>query len=298
MDGAPWRQIALLASVAVAAVPSFSNGQAPPRNATATDWVRIPAQEFEMGCVPADRECSDNENPRHRVRISRDFWIMTTEVTASAFHAYARATARSLPTQPEWSRENHPVVDVTWDEAAAYCGWIGGRLPTEAEWEVAARGGRDGSIFPWGDVYEKGRANDSDDFRSPHTVPVGSFPPNGVGLHDVSGNVWEWVSDWYAADYYQHSPGLDPKGPVAGDGRTARGGGWRPFPRLMRLSNRGHYPPETHNYYVGFRCVRDGAPPEGGAPPLVTVFRSRTQTARPTRTGGRSAGADPESSSR
>lgn len=229
-----------------------------------SDWVRVPAGDFQMGCVPVDRECDENEKPRHRVTISRDFWIMSTEVTVGDFGAHARATNRPPPNQPEGSADNHPIVDVTWDDAVAFCKWAGGRLPTEAEWEFSARGGQDDWIFPWGNAYEKGRASDSDDFRHAGTMAVRSFNPNRIGLHDVSGNVWEWTADWYAVDYYSQSPSIDPAGPPSGDARVARGGGWRPFPRLMRLSNRGHYAPHTHSAYVGFRCVRDNAPQKTG----------------------------------
>jgi formylglycine-generating enzyme required for sulfatase activity len=219
-------------------------------------WIRIPSREFRMGCVPQDRECDENEKPQHSVRISGDFSMMATEVTVSMYRTYARTTGRTLRAQPDWSGDDHPVVEVTWREALEYCEWAGGRLPTEAEWEWAGRGGQEGQIFHWGDQYEKGRANDSDGFRHPNTMAVGSFPPNLLGLYDIAGNVWEWVSDWYDPAYYHRSPSVDPPGPPAGDFRVARGGGWRPFPRLMRLSNRGRFQPDYHSYYAGFRCAK------------------------------------------
>jgi formylglycine-generating enzyme required for sulfatase activity len=245
------RDVPIRVANQVQSAPPFSD----PRS-----WVRVPAQTFQMGCVPQDQECSLNEQPRHAVRISRDFWLMATEVTVAAFREGARAADMFVPPQPEWSAQDHPVVNVSWDDATRFCASVGGRLPTEAEWECAARGGEDGRIYPWGDRYERGLINDSDEFRHASTTPVAQFPPNRYGLYDLIGNVWEWVSDWSADDYYARAPSADPQGPSSGEARVTRGGSWRPYPRIFRLSNRGRNRPERANYYIGFRCARSDPP--------------------------------------
>jgi formylglycine-generating enzyme required for sulfatase activity len=226
-------------------------------SSASSPWVRIPAQTVQVGCVAHDRECSPNEQPRHPVRISSDFWLMATEVTVDAFRAHAAKSGTRFPLQPEWSAADHPVVNVTWDEAAQFCAAAGGRLPTEVEWEAAARGGRDNTIYPWGDRYERGLVNDSDEFKHSATTPVGTFGPNAYGLYDMIGNVWEWLQDWSSDDYYARSPANDPRGPETGTARITRGGSWRPYPRVFRISNRGRSRPDRASYYIGFRCARD-----------------------------------------
>ena len=166
-----------------------------------------------------------------------------------------------MPAQPDWSGPDHPVVGVNWYEATRFCASAGGRLPTEAEWEYAARGGRDGTLYPWGDEFKdhgvntQGYAADGT-----QTVPVGRLKPNGFGLHDLVGNVWQWVADPYQEQYYASSPAVDPSGPETGRFRVARGASWKPYPKLLRISNRGRYLPTSRNYYTGVRCARDSEP--------------------------------------
>ena len=159
-----------------------------------------------------------------------------------------------MPRQPVWYADaTHPVVNVTWDEAQAYCEWVGGRLPTEDEWEYAARGGLDGRLFPWGDDFQ-GQANALRTVPTEtwaYTAPVGSFPPNGFGLHDMAGNVWEWTAS-------PHRPTHDTDPPTDGyERRTIKGGSFNNAPMQLRVSDRAALSRRgRHNLYVGFRCVR------------------------------------------
>ena len=157
-----------------------------------------------------------------------------------------------------WRLKDHPMVKVTWDEALSYCAWAGGRLPTEAEWEYAARGGVDGVKYPWGhershDEANYWRSGGRDQWK--YTAPVASFPANGYGLYDMAGNVYEWTADWYDAGYYARSPDLDPPGPANGRQRVARGGGGFINNKVLRTSARLSAYPNTRNVGLGFRCV-------------------------------------------
>ena len=239
------------------------------------EYVRIPAGVFQMGCVPSDT-CDDDEKPRHDVGINKDFWIGRTEVTVGAYQKFATATSREMPPAPDfnqnWQFKEHPVNRVTWDEADAYCGWADGRLPTEAEWEYAARGGEEGRKYPWGNEISHDQANygadeccsglaegkDAWEFAS----PVGSFSGNGFGLHDMVGNVWEWVADWYDGDYYStlrsDKPAVGPKGPEEPTvRRVLRGGSWFDNPVYLRSSGRVWLEPQYRRGNIGFRCAQE-----------------------------------------
>ncbi|MEV4380231.1 formylglycine-generating enzyme family protein [Streptosporangium sp. NPDC049644] len=169
---------------------------------------------------------------------------------------------------------NHPAVHVTWNDAHAFAIWAGKRLPTEAEWEYAARGGLSASRFPWGDVLKPGARWQCNIFQGdfPHvntaedgyetTAPAKSFRPNGYGLYNMVGNVWEWCADWFQPDYYQHSPTTAPPGPSAGDRKVFRGGSYLchdSYCYRYRVSARSSNFPDSTSANVGFRCANDAS---------------------------------------
>ena len=249
-------------------------------------YVWIPSGTFPMGCSPRDRQCQDEEKPRHRVTLSRGFWIGQTEVTLGAYKGFARATGRAMPGEPNllarplnpgWTNEAMPIVGLTWEEAQAFCRWAGGQLPTEAQWEYAARAGSTASRYgdlnaiAW-DADNSGRQR-LDSARIRKRQPsffderlrdngngmheVGQKRPNRFGLFDMLGNVWEWVEDWYDPTYFHDSPLQDPAGPSRGQVRVVRGGSWYFLPRSVRASYRGRLTPHDRFNNVGCRCVRD-----------------------------------------
>jgi serine/threonine-protein kinase len=215
-------------------------------------YVWIPPGTFLMGCSPGDNECAGDEKPAHQVTITKGFWIGQTPVTVGGYKRFAGATGRQVPPPPYfnsgWANENMPIVNVTWDDAQAYCGWAGGRLLTEAEWEYAARGGSTEARYgPLDEVawYSQNSGGQTRD--------VAQKRANGFGLYDVLGNVWEWVNDWYDQNYHQNSPSQDPTGPRSGTLRVLRGGSWGFAPRDVRVSFRvGDKPADRGD--VGFRC--------------------------------------------
>jgi formylglycine-generating enzyme required for sulfatase activity len=231
------------------------------RGITAPDgMVLIPSGEFLMGIEdgPADAR------PQRRVFLS-SYWIDKYEVTNAQYRACVASGVCTPPKDrsafDDPARAQHPVTNVTWLQAREFCQWSGRRLPTEAEWEKAARG-VDGRRYPWGNRTEliAGRVKDSRQ-RTGHdgTEPVGSQPEtvSPYGVHDLVGNVWEWVKDWYAADWYELAPTRDPQGPLHGLFKVLRGGGWRGGPLELHTGYRGW---EEMTYWgpaLGFRCAAD-----------------------------------------
>lgn len=230
---------------------------------TGAAMILLPPATFQRGCVLGDASCFADEQPRQQVTLTRGFFIHATEVTVGAFRAFAAATGRKMVEVPSWANDTHPVVNVTWEDAQAYCRWIGGLLPSEAEWEYAARGGVAGQRYPWGDEIDQDRANYDgtgglDVFAK--SAPVGSFPANGFGLYDTAGNVWEWCADWYAERAYSGDAATDPRGPTEGVRRVVRGGSWTSDPGRLRSSYRFSLEPATESLSVGFRCVKPAVP--------------------------------------
>ncbi len=242
---------------------------ASPVNNDMADMVYVPGGTFRMGS-----KWAKDEKPVHSVTVS-GFYMDKYEVTVAQYENFCRSTRRRMPRQPVWNDNNHPVVMVSWKNARAYAKWAGKRLPTEAEWEYAARGGSKNLVFAWGNTKPKGKNGDNiadEAIRSEkknwaiwkgfydgfvYTAPVGSFYANPFGLHDMSGNVKEWCSDWYASDWYSRSPAKDPKGPKSGIRRVLRGGSWNYGPRNLRLTKRFRYKDTLVLNYIGFRCVKD-----------------------------------------
>ncbi len=258
------------------------------KSAAHPNLARIPAGEFLMGAADAN----EDERPVHRVYVS-EFFIGRFPVTNDEYARFALATGHPVPAvrrlplvtaggrdaafrdlaQPYvWEggeappgRGSHPVVLPGYDDALAYCRWLSGtldrevRLPTEAEWEKAARGGLEGRRYPWGDDIDHTRGNylvDPSVKSQRGTRPTGTYPPNAYGLCDVAGNVWEWVSDWYAADYYGGGEVRDPRGPESGTLRILRGGSWvNADVGMLRCAYRHSVPPDTYAHSIGFRIV-------------------------------------------
>ena len=218
----------------------------------------IPAGKFIMG--------SDGQgdfSPAHSVMID-SFYIDIYEVTNAQYFRFCQATSHPLP--EFWGMDkfssgpdfpDYPVTGINWYDATKYAEWAGKRLPTEAEWEYAARGGLLDNNFPNGDQIDTTQANIT--FKGLRTAPkhVGSYPPNDYGLYDMAGNVTEWVADWYTGDYYNHSDTLNPQGPVIGRFKVIRGGGWHSGPSCNRVYYRNALPSNWVDFNVGFRCVKD-----------------------------------------
>lgn len=269
----------------VASTP-LSSADAPPSDATATFVTPISgetavATDFEdsmgvsMSFVPAGNFIAgsdqgyDNEKPVHTVYLD-DFYIDTYEVTNALYKACVDAGACSPPdkagshTRSSYygnsQFDNYPVVYVDWEAANAYCQWRGMKLPTEAQWEKAARGA-DGRRYPWGDSIDETYANYDNDIGD--TTEVGSYESGRsiYGVYDLAGNAWEWVADWYSDTYYLNTPLTNPTGPATGEYRVLRGGSWLDDDSIVTTSNRGWNQLEYFtNTDFGFRCAMDGTP--------------------------------------
>jgi formylglycine-generating enzyme required for sulfatase activity len=241
------RCLSTLAMIIVAAA-GISAGNGPSAVAGSTKrnpqdgllYAWIPPGSFLMGCSSGDEECFSEETPAHQVTISQGFWMGQTEVTVRAYEVFAGIpqpdsgglTDATQPTREPG--EAMPIVDVTWDEAHDYCKWAGGRLPTEAEWEYAARAGSAQPRYEALDQIAWYQKNSDDSIHE-----VSQKRANRFGLFDMLGNAWEWVNDWYDGSYYSRSPSLDPAGPKGGTMHVLRGGSWMNTANLLRVSDRG-----------------------------------------------------------
>jgi formylglycine-generating enzyme required for sulfatase activity len=249
------------------------------------DYALELCDEYHRGCHVCDptrdvckREWFEDQQPAHAVALD-GFWIDQTEVTNAQYQRCVEAEACDPPEKSSLytldfyygnsAYDDYPVIHVDWHQAAAYCEWAGARLPTEAEWEYAARGPQ-GRTFPWGSEFDGTLLNycdvncwlawrgDTFDDGYADTAPVGSFPAGASWCDalDLAGNVWEWVADWYDADYYSCSPSQNPTGPSSGERRVLRGGSWGLEPIYAHSTYRGTDYPDSTKIYRGIRCVR------------------------------------------
>jgi formylglycine-generating enzyme len=243
----------LLCTIVLASCKKSEDSPVAPAALPPPGMVLVTGGTFQMGSAtgyPA-------EAPVHAVTVN-GFYLDATEVTVSQYRAFCTATARPMPAEPLWGWiDNNPIVYVSWNDATAYAAWAGKRLPTEAEWEYAVRGGTLTHGYTYsgsntiGDVawYISNAGN--------RTQAVGTKAANELGLYDMSGNVYEFCSDWYDAGYYAVSPSLNPKGPSSGTVRVLRGGSWNFLNLYCGVSSRSAYAP-TYSYIgVGFRCAKD-----------------------------------------
>jgi formylglycine-generating enzyme required for sulfatase activity len=260
----------------------------PSPSAPSSDMVHVPAGEFIMGSSDAEVDSAlalcnevrsdclriwlEDERPQHAVYLDA-FYIDRTEVTNAQYRKGAEAGVCNVPSNTAYYDKadyaQHPVVSVSWNDADAYCRWAGKRLPTEAEWEKAARG-TDGLIYPWGNTFDGTKLNFADKNTSfdwsdsnwddgyADTAPVGSYPDGAspYGALDMAGNVAEWVADRHDSSYYAASPESNPKGPASGSARVIRGGSWHINGALVRAAVRSWHRPDLSLSHVGFRCAR------------------------------------------
>ena len=230
-----------------------------------SEMALIPAGSFEMGDSKNEPEVwMKSSRPVHRVQLDA-FYMDVREVTVGQFREFVNQSGYKYggdwDVVAEYSPgDEYPMICVDWNDATAYAEWAGKRLPTEAEWEYAARGGLVGKRYSWEDDeslagdYANYDGTDGKD-KWEYCSPVGSFAANGYGLYDMAGNVWEWCQDWYDGDYYSSSPATNPPGPDTGTLRVLRGGFWNLSTLSLRVAYRNYRNPTYRSYNYGFRCV-------------------------------------------
>jgi formylglycine-generating enzyme required for sulfatase activity len=233
-------------------------------------YAWVPPGRLAMGCTPGDPRCDPKDLPSREITFEDGFWMGRTEVTVAAFRAFARDTGAKMPDPPsfnrDWTKDDHPIVGVTWEQARDYCAWAGGRLPSEAEWEYAARGGHADWYHPWGaappacaaGARNGARYDDGGACRRAGTERVGAYGANGFGLHDLAGNAWEWCADAWNEDHSKAPADGRPSEEGASSRRVLRGGSWVNGPDYLRVSIRSRWRQDRGRDFIGFRCARDG----------------------------------------
>lgn len=234
------------------------------------EMVWVPAGEFLMGSTDEQVAEFDVEKPQRIIYLD-GYWIYKYPVTVAQYRKFCEDTDRSMPTAPNWGwKDDHPFVNISWQDAADYANWARSSLPTEAQWEKAARG-TDGRIHPWGNEWDAAKCANSVKKKLNSTQPVDSYPAGAspYGAMDMAGNVWEWCADWYDPDYYKSAPKRNPTGPSAAveftvpgfqkvaPARALRGGSWNFYCSgfNFRCAYRNSKSPNYSYNFVGFRCV-------------------------------------------
>jgi formylglycine-generating enzyme required for sulfatase activity/predicted Ser/Thr protein kinase len=272
-------------------VPTFAPGDTWERPADGMVMVYVPAGEFRMGSMDGNSD----EQPVHIVTLD-GFWIDKTEVTNAQYALCVRAGTCDPPRDSSsFTRDSYygerayddcPVIYASWHDAEDYCGWAGGRLPTEAEWEYAARGPEE-YAYPWGnDAPDCAKVNYLDCVGDTAAVGSHSAGASWVGAEDMAGNVWEWVADWYNGSYYGSAPSENPAGPSSGEDKVVRGGSWLHNPTAIRAASRSRFWPDVVGNDFGIRCVRSAELVDLLPMPMPTSTPARTQlpTSPPTST--------------
>ena len=241
-------------------MPSQLNAPPSPTLSLEPTLVPIPEGWFSMGSDTGQ----DNERPLHRVWVDA-FHLAAYQITNREYGNFLHATTYQLPPlwdDPNFNHPDQPVVAISWFDALKYCEWLSAktgrhfRLPTEAEWERAARGNVENKLYPWGDAPPESLPNYETRWKS-GPEPVGRYTPNTFCLYDISENVHEWCGDWYRADYYAISPERNPQGAETGVRRSSRGGSWRHHIKVTRCAARSSIPPEFKYADYGFRIASD-----------------------------------------
>ena len=237
------------------------------------EMLHIPAGEFTMGSTAAEIDAIiarqsraktaqfEGEQPQHRVNLD-GFYIYKHPVTVAQYRGYCESTGQEFPREASWPWEDsHPMMNVSWHDASAYAEWAGVSLPTEAQWEKAARG-TEGLAYPWGNMWDPTKCcNGVGKGRIYQTAPVGAHPAgaSSYGVQDMAGNVCEWCLDWYFVFYYQTTPARNPPGPAHALQRVIRGGSWHELEEYtLRCAYRGISDPTQKVSYIGFRCATCG----------------------------------------
>ncbi len=246
----------LTTALALVLVSQIS-AQAPTTIPLKPEVVLVEGGTFRMGSNSGEND----ESPVHSVTLNT-YSIGKYEVTVGQYKAFCNETGRSMPEAPSWGwQDRHPMVSVTYNDAVAYCNWLGEkfggdwRLPTEAEWEFAARGGNKSKGYTYAGANDLETVAWFVDNAGGQTNSVGRKKPNELGIYDMSGNVWEWCRDWYGENYYSSSPGSNPRGPSSGSHRVLRGGGWDNLAANCRVAYRNGSTPDGRGSSIGFRVV-------------------------------------------